>query len=86
MHGWQDQEVPDAAYRNLEAEYLIYLEAQDALWKFTSGNAWDGINNPCMCRKFVHAHYHRTARHQEGARAPADTAIPFWERVLELEQ
>jgi hypothetical protein len=47
--------------------------------------AWDGMEFPCMCRAFLHAHFHTTpGRHQEGARVPAETAVPFWEKVLVL--
>eukprot|EP00972_Heterocapsa_arctica_P085586 12614518-Heterocapsa_arctica.AAC.1 len=68
LHGWAYEEAQEAAGRNQETEYKRYLANQDALWNLTKGMVWDGIEYPCMCRTFMHAHYHRTARHQEGAR------------------
>eukprot|EP00972_Heterocapsa_arctica_P034483 5077748-Heterocapsa_arctica.AAC.1 len=60
---------------NLATEYRRYLDNQDALWLRTGGMAWDGLEYPCMCRMFLHAHFRQTpGRHQEGARVPAEAA------------
>eukprot|EP00972_Heterocapsa_arctica_P044599 6581669-Heterocapsa_arctica.AAC.1 len=61
------------------------MEDQNALWISSGAMAWDGLENPCMCRAFLYAHFHMySGKHLEGGKVPAAQAIPFWERVLRL--
>eukprot|EP00972_Heterocapsa_arctica_P056141 8282781-Heterocapsa_arctica.AAC.1 len=81
--GWDQPVDPDAAGINAAAENHRYRLDQDDQWRRTGASAWDGHQNPCSCKAFLHAHFHNIGgRHLEGARCPAAVAIPFWERIL----
>eukprot|EP00972_Heterocapsa_arctica_P099309 14655326-Heterocapsa_arctica.AAC.1 len=53
-------------------------------WERTGGMVWDGIQDPCGCRAFVHAHFHtKPGRHLAWQRCDPTKTIPFWERILQ---
>eukprot|EP00972_Heterocapsa_arctica_P107921 15894975-Heterocapsa_arctica.AAC.1 len=82
--GWTQTTDPEAEDINAAAENHRYRMDQSDQWRRTGAMVWDGFQNPCNCKAFVHAHYHEKAgRHQEGERCLPDQAIPFWERILE---
>jgi hypothetical protein len=84
LRGWDVEEEQAGPSVNFTTVYRKYMEDQSALWTASGAAAWDGIENPCWCRSFMYAHFHmHTGKHLEGAKVPAEEAIPFWERVLQ---